>query len=68
MLRICNALDSSHRQKVSNLSFRLKEEELFITVSSETSLNLEKGYFKSKAKFFTEVFGFRPIIREKKNL
>ncbi|MBQ5430111.1 MAG: HD domain-containing protein [Lachnospiraceae bacterium] len=68
MLRICNALDSSHRQKVSNISFRLKEEELFITVSSESSLNLEKGYFKSKAQFFVEVFGFKPVIREKKNL
>lgn len=68
MLRICNALDSSHRQKVSNLSFRLKEDELFITVSSESSLNLEKGYFKSKAQFFAEVFGFKPVIREKKNL
>ena len=62
------ALDSSHRQKVSNLSFRLKEDELFITVSSESSLNLEKGYFKSKAQFFAEVFGFKPVIREKKNL
>lgn len=68
LLRICNALDSSHRQKFKDLSIRMRGERLLITVASKMPLNLEKSYFRDKAAFFTEVFGIIPEIRDRKEI
>lgn len=66
ILRICNALDSSHKQKFKDMTIRLRNDTLFITVASEQPLNLEKEYFREKGRFFEDVFGIRPQIRDKK--
>lgn len=66
ILRICNALDSSHKQKFKDMAIRLRNDTLFITVASEQPLNLEKEYFREKGRFFEDVFGIRPQIRDKK--
>ena len=68
LLRICNALDSSHRQKFKDLTIRMRGDRLMITVASRQPLNLEKSYFKDKAAFFEEVFGITPEIRDKKEI
>ena len=68
LLRICNALDSSHRQKFKDLTIRMRTDRLLITVASKLPLNLEKNYFKDKAAFFTEVFGIIPEIRDRKEI
>ena len=46
---------------------RMRDDTLYISVSSEASINLEKGYFEEKADFFENVFAIRPVIRLKKN-
>ncbi|MQN01646.1 MAG: HD domain-containing protein [bacterium LCO1.1] len=68
ILRVCNAMDSSHKQKFKDLKIRMRGDRLFISVSSKLPLNLEKSYFEDKAAFFTEVFGIRPEIRDKKEI
>lgn len=67
ILRVANALDSSHKQKLKDMSMRMRDDTLYISVSSEASINLEKGYFEEKADFFENVFAIRPVIRLKKN-
>lgn len=66
ILRICNALDSSHKQKFKDMSIRLRNDTLYITVSSQQPLNLEKEYFREKGQFFFDIFGIRPEIKDKK--
>ncbi|MDD6381603.1 MAG: HD domain-containing protein [Lachnospiraceae bacterium] len=66
ILRICNALDSSHKQKFKDMTIRLRNDTLYITVASEQPLNLEKEYFREKGQFFEVVFGIRPQIRDRK--
>lgn len=68
ILRICNALDSSHRQKFKDLNIRMRGDRLLISVESKMPLNLEKSYFREKAAFFTEVFGIIPEIRDRKEI
>ena len=68
ILRVANALDRSHKQKFKSAKVLLKEEELLITVDTQEDITLEKSLFPEKAEFFEEVFGIRPVIRQKKHL
>lgn len=66
ILRVANAMDRSHRQKFKNISFRQKEHELLITTTSAADISLERGLFSQKADFFEEVYGIRPVLKQKK--
>lgn len=68
ILRIANAMDRSHRQKFRDVKMSLREKELLIQVTTNEDITLEKGLFPEKAVFFEEVFGVRPVIRQKKVL
>lgn len=39
---------------------------MVITVETEEDISLEKGLFDQSAEFFEEVFGLRPVIKQKK--
>ena len=63
ILRIANALDKSHKQKIKNVRVSLKEDMLFIDVDAGADLLFEQERLKSRASFFEEVYGLRPLIR-----
>lgn len=67
ILRVANALDRSHREKFSDLQIRNQERKMVITVETDEDISLEKGLFSQRADFFEEVFGLRPVIKQKKN-
>lgn len=66
ILRVANGLDRSHKQKFKDVKTILKGNELIITVETDADITLEKGLFRTKADFFEEVFGVRPIIKQKR--
>lgn len=66
ILRVSNALDRSHKQKLSSIRITLKEDTLMIALEARDSIALEKGLFDTKAKFFEEVFAIRPKIYERR--
>jgi exopolyphosphatase/guanosine-5'-triphosphate,3'-diphosphate pyrophosphatase len=68
ILRLVNALDRTHRQKCTDVTVVLKEEELRITAATRQDLTLEAETFAEKAQFFEEVFHVRPVFRQKKNI
>jgi len=68
ILRVANALDRSHSQKIKEMKASLKGNRLLLSVNTQEDITLEKGLFSSKAEFFEEVFGVRPEIRQKKNI
>ena len=72
ILRLANALDKSHKQKLKTISCHLKCNEqgtqLLIETESFENITLEKGLFSKKADFFEEVFGVRPILKQKRSL
>lgn len=63
ILRLANALDRSHKQKVMNVKGNLIGEELILTVSSIEDMSLEKGIFMQRADFFREVFCITPVLK-----
>ena len=66
ILKVANALDRSHKQKIKNVSMRVKDRELVITIEANSSLALEKGLFKKNADFFEQTFSIKPVLKENK--
>lgn len=65
ILKVANALDRSHKQKIKNVSIKVKDNELVINLEASSSLALEKGLFNKNASYFQEIFGIKPVLREK---
>ena len=68
ILRVANALDRSHKQKLKDFKVDLKDGSLSITVKTNEDITLEKGSLKEKAEFFEEVFGVKLLLKQRKGI
>ena len=68
ILRVCNAMDRSHKQKFKDIKVSVKEQQMFITTDSSENILLEQSLFTQKADFFEEVYGIRPVLKKKKGM
>ncbi|PJJ29819.1 Ppx/GppA phosphatase family protein [Lacrimispora celerecrescens] len=68
ILRLANSLDRSHKQKLSDIHMSVKNGQLVVTASYEGDITLESMAFRQKADFFEEIFGIRPILKQKRRL
>ncbi|MDC7290145.1 HD domain-containing protein [Blautia schinkii] len=68
ILRLANAMDRSHYQKVKGLKAVLKDRELQLVIDSSQDFSLELGLLKDKVVFFEEVFGIRLVLRRKRRM
>ena len=68
ILRVANGLDRTHKQKFKNIKVFLKDNQLNIVVDTMDDITVETGLFAHRAEFFEEVYGIRPVIRQKRNL
>lgn len=68
ILRLANATDQSHRQKLQGGIVRMKEEELVITTDWQEGLRVEELAIDQKADFFEEIFGIRPVLRQRRGV
>lgn len=67
ILRVANALDRSHKQKIKDIRVNVKDNHTMqILVNTAEDLTLEQALFMEKAEFFEEVFSIRPILKAKK--
>ena len=68
ILRLACALDSSHKQKFTNVKITLDEGELILRVDTDLNIELEKGLFDDKVRFFEEVYNVHPVLKQKKSI
>jgi exopolyphosphatase/guanosine-5'-triphosphate,3'-diphosphate pyrophosphatase len=68
ILRISDALDRSHTQKYSEISVKISEDALTVTVTTDADITLEQWSFNDKGRFFEEVFGIKAILRAKRSI
>ena len=66
ILRLADALDDSHQQKISKLTVSLKNEQLILTAFSPQDLSLEKWAFNRKAQLFNELYGIKPSLKQRR--
>ena len=67
ILRIANVLDKSNRHKIHNISVSIKDDQLIVTADTMTDITLEQGLFDHKAVAFQNVFGVKPVLRQKRS-
>ena len=66
ILRVCNALDRSHRQKFADMKLTIKDSNIVITTAYPDNITLEKKTLQDKQDFFEEVYGLGFEIKQKK--
>ncbi len=65
LLKLANAVHSSHNPKFEDINVRLSGKELIITASTYKNINLEKWNFKSKSKLFEDVYGIKAVLNKR---
>lgn len=68
ILRLANAMDRSHNQKMADCKISVKDNELVIVTYYEGDLSLEIMEINRKADFFEEIFGIRPVVKQKRRM
>jgi len=66
ILRIADALDRSHTQKVQAIDVKLAEGMLTVQVTANRNMELEEWSFLEKGAFFQDVYGIETVIRVKR--
>jgi exopolyphosphatase/guanosine-5'-triphosphate,3'-diphosphate pyrophosphatase len=64
ILRVADALDKSHAQRIQDPRFEVAGGELVIHVPPGEDLALERMALDAKGSLFEEVFGLRPVLVE----
>lgn len=67
ILKTANVLDKSNRHKIKNVGVTLQDGILTITADTMEDITLEKGLFHWKADVFQDVFGIRPMLKQKRS-
>lgn len=65
IIRLADALDRSHTQKINNISMKLKKNRLEVMADCNKDLLLEEWTFEFKSRFFEEVFGIKCTLVNK---
>lgn len=66
ILRIVNGMDRSHKQKIRKINVSLKDKTLIIRANTIYDITLEQGIMDNKSHFFEEIYGFRPVLRQRR--
>lgn len=68
ILKVANAMDRSHKQKASAYNIVVRDKQLVITIDTLYDLALERGLFYDKADFFLQVYGIKPVLKQKRSV
>ena len=66
MLRLANAMDRSHHKRLAGCRLTVKDRQLAIAAPAPENLALELLAIEGKADFFEEIFGIRPVLKQKR--
>lgn len=65
IVKLADALDLSHKNKIKAIEVKIKATNIIITAFSNEEIPLEKWYFHKISDFFEEVMGYKPILKQK---
>jgi exopolyphosphatase/guanosine-5'-triphosphate,3'-diphosphate pyrophosphatase len=64
ILRVANALDKDHLQRVIDLKFSREGDQIVLLMQNVSDLTMGRLALASRSDFFTEIFGKKVILRE----
>lgn len=68
ILRLANSMDRGHQQKFKDCRMTIKNGKLVISTDYSGDITLESVSFEQKAAFFEEIFGVRPVLKQKRSI
>ncbi len=68
LLRLANSMDRGHRQKLKGCRMAVKHDKFIVTTDYPGDITLEALSFEQKAAFFEEIFGIRPVLKQKRSI
>ena len=68
ILRLANGMDRSHLQRIQNVRVTVKDAELKIMANTIYDITLEQGMMETRANFFEQIYGLRPVLRQKRRV
>lgn len=68
ILRLANSMDRSHRGKLADCRMTIKDSELIIATGYQGDMALEASSFDQKADFFEEIYGVRPVLKQRRRM
>ena len=68
ILRLANSMDRSHQQKLSDCRITVRDDELVVNTNYEGNITLERLAFENKVEFFEEIYGIRPVLKQKRRI
>jgi len=66
ILKLAEALDTSHKQKIKDLHIDIGRTKAKFLVYSDYDITLEKWSFNKRSNFFNEVMGIEAVVKEQK--
>lgn len=66
ILRLSTAVIPVMRRRMKNMKIEVKKNQMWITGEASGTMTLEQVLFQSQAAYFEQIFGIRPVIRQKK--
>ncbi|MDO5408405.1 MAG: exopolyphosphatase [Eubacteriales bacterium] len=68
ILRLANSMDRSHKGKLADCRLVIRGSELVITTGYTGDVTVEAMSIAEKGDFFEEIFGIRPVLKQKKRV
>ena len=65
MLKLAEAMDISHKQKITDIELAASGEELIFKVRADEDILLEEWSFEPHVTFFEEVMGIKPVLKRR---
>ncbi len=68
ILRLANSMDRSHKGKLSDCKLSIRENKLVISTDYEGDVTSESMSIAEKGDFFEEIYGIKPVLKQKKRV
>ncbi len=65
VLKLANAVHSSHNHKFEDVNVKVHKNELVITVSTYKNIDLEKWSFNKNKQLFEDVYGIKTVLKKR---
>ena len=68
ILRLADAMDRGHKQRLKECKMAVKNGKLVVTTDYHGDITLDAISFEQNAPFFEEILGIRPVLKQKRSV
>ena len=68
ILRLANGMDRSHQQRIRDVRVTISGSELKIMANTIYDITLEQGMMENRSRFFEQIYGLKPVLRQKRRV